>query len=151
MRTKDRCRQRMVSVLAATHRASVYVAVVAAASVLVVRSVEAAVYRSVMAVVAVAVALLLATAMDARAQLTAIDASCTGGRFAGLCDTQPDGGSAVDGDDDGNGDLENDNRPNLLTSAYLGTAIDNFAGSEILTYLNPEDAGPTEQRLRTLP
>ena len=81
-------------------------------------------------VVSVATALLLATAMNARAQLTAIDASCTGGRFARVCDTQPDGASAVGGDDE-NGDMANDNRQNLLTSAYLGTAIDNFAGSEI--------------------
>ena len=43
--------------------------------------------------------------------------------------------------------LRNDDRENLLTSAYIGTAVDNFAGSEVLTYLNPEDAGPTERRL----
>ena len=43
--------------------------------------------------------------------------------------------------------LRNDDRKNLLTSAYLGTAVDNFAGSEVLTYLNPEAAGPTERRL----
>lgn len=111
-------------------------------------AVAAARRASAMAVVSVATALLLTTAMDARAQLAAIDASCTGGRFARVatvCDTQPDGASAVGGDDE-NGAMENDNRQNLLTSAYLGTAIDNFAGSEILTYLNPEDAGPTGQR-----
>ena len=34
-----------------------------------------------------------------------------------------------------------------MTSAYLGTAVDNFAGSAVLTYLNPEAAGPTEHRL----
>ena len=43
--------------------------------------------------------------------------------------------------------LPNDGRENLVSSAYIGTAIDNFAGSEVLTYLNPQEAGPTEQRL----
>ena len=41
----------------------------------------------------------------------------------------------------------NDDRANLLTSVYIGTAIDNFAAGEFLTYVNPEDAGPTERRL----
>ena len=56
--------------------------------------------------------------------------------------------SIGDGSANDNGvEKRNDNRENLLVSAYLGNAVDNFAGSEFLTYLNPEGAGPTERRL----
>ena len=102
-----------------------------------------------------ATALLLATATAAHAQLTANDALGTDRTVVGpqVGDHPTDAGSTQTstdgsaGDDDNNEYRENDNRQNLITSAYLGTAVDNFAGSEVLKYLNPEDAGSTGSRL----
>ena len=104
----------------------------------------------------VAAALLLTAATAAHAQLTANDAlgahrtvvdpqvveDCP--RDVGSTQTSTDGNA---GSDDSSEYRENDNRENLITSAYLGTAVDNFAGSEVLKYLNPEDAGSTGSRL----
>ena len=42
--------------------------------------------------------------------------------------------------------LSNDDRDNLVASAYLGTAFDNFASSEVRSYLNQAAAGPTDTR-----
>ncbi len=43
-------------------------------------------------------------------------------------------------------ELTNDDRENLIASAYLGTAFDNFASGELRTYLNQAAAGPTDTR-----
>jgi hypothetical protein len=43
-------------------------------------------------------------------------------------------------------ELTNDDRENLIASAYLGTAFDNFASGELRTYLNQAAAGPTNTR-----
>ena len=40
----------------------------------------------------------------------------------------------------------NDDRRNLIASAYLGTAFDNFASSEVRSYLNQQDATGTAIR-----
>ena len=96
--------------------------------------------------------LALGATTDVRTQ----DASsvATSGFASGSVDRAADFGdrndTAITGDENrisSTGGARNDVRENLITSAYLGTAVDNFAGSEVRTYLNPEAAGPTEHRL----
>ena len=94
-------------------------------------------YRAVVTSMAVAAALVLVAAIDAKAQVSS--------RPEDIVDDK--GTSGDDRQRSNREQLRNDNRENLLASAYLGTAVDNFAGSAVLTYLNPEDAGPTERRL----